>query len=328
MTPQNGPPKYRLVVSIINYKTAQMTIDCVASVLEDMKDLSVHVVVVDNKSGDDSTARIPAWIAEQGVEDDVTFVASEINGGFSAGHNIGMTTVSGEFYLVLNSDALLRKGFCATILAAAEASPKAGLIAPRLEWDDGEPQLSCFRLPSPASEIIRGAKTGPITSLLRHYDMPLNIDPDPANIGWASFACILLRGDMVQEIGLMDEGYFLYFEDTEYCMRAQRAGWTIAHVPQAHAVHFRGGSAPVKSLAKEHKRLPAYYYASRTRLFYQTYGWGGLLAANLGWSLGRLISLLRPLWGKSPVTPIAHEAQDTWINFTRPTGPSHKPNAS
>ena len=79
--------------------------------------------------------------------------------------------------------------------------------------------------------------------------------PDPAEIGWASFACILLRGEMVSAIGPMDEGYFLYFEDAEYCLRARRAGWRVAYVPEARVVHFRGGSGPVKALARARTEL-------------------------------------------------------------------------
>ena len=85
--------------------------------------------------------------------------------------------------------------------------------------------------------------------MLKRHDVPLAMPPAPGQIGWASFACILLRGAMVQAIGPMDDGYFLYFEDTEYCLRAARAGWQVAYVAQARCVHFRGGSGPVKAMA-------------------------------------------------------------------------------
>lgn len=319
----------RLVVSIINFRTAEMTQDCVRSVLADFdsaaEPLAAHVVVVDNASGDGSDQILSEWIAAEGLGDRVTLVLSTINTGFSGGHNQGIGARAADFYLVLNSDALLRPGFCRTILAAAEAEPRAGLFAPTIEYDDGTPQISLFRLPDPANEIIRGAQTRQITSLLAQHDMPMGSPPAPGPIGWASFACILLRRRMIDQIGVMDEGYFLYFEDTEYCLRAGRAGWAISYVPEARAVHFRGGSAPVKALAAERKRLPAYYYASRTRLFYQAYGRAGLLAANLGWYLGRGVAQLRRLAGKPVPTCNAAEMRDIWINFADPLGDSRAP---
>lgn len=328
--PDDTPPApFDLVVSIINFRTAQMTLTCVQSVLADLAacagTVSAHIVVVDNASGDGSAEEIAAWIDSQPADLPVTLVRSATNSGFSGGHNQGITAREARFYLVLNSDAILRPGFCQTILEAAENDPKAGLFAPRLEYDDGEQQISCFRIPTPASELIRGAATGPVTRMFKGYDVPLSMPPEPDQIGWASFACILLRDEMVRQIGLMDEGYFLYFEDTEYCLRARRAGWEIRHVPEAQAVHYRGGSAPVKSLARERKRLPAYYYASRTRLFYQAHGRVGLIAANLLWHLGRGIAAARRLVGKPVPRANAAEARDIWINVTTPLGKSHAP---
>jgi len=214
-----------LAVSIINYRTGEMTIAAAASVLDVLGDRQARVVIVDNASGDGSAEEIAAWIETAG-DDRLSLVRSATNSGFSGGHNQGMAAAPGAgFYLILNSDALLKPGFFETILAAAEANPRAGLIAARLEWDDGTPQQSCFRFAGPASELIRGAATGPVTKLLSRYVVALDLPPEPAAIEWASFACIMLRGEMVRAIGPMDEGYFLYFEDAEYALRARRAGW-------------------------------------------------------------------------------------------------------
>lgn len=324
---QSGADMDDLVISIINYKTAKLTIACIASVLEDLAtspDLRAHVVVVDNASGDGSAEAIAAWLADQ-PDAPVTLVRSPRNSGFSGGHNQGIGARKAAFYLVLNSDAVLTNGFCATMVAAARAAPQIGLFTPRIDYDDGGQQISCFRIPSPGSELIRAAATGPVTKLLKRYDMWLAMPPDPDAIGWASFAGILLRGDMVAQIGPMDEGYFLYFEDTEYCLRAARAGWGIAYVPQARFIHFRGGSAPVKALASARARLPKYYYASRTRLFYQAHGRIGLIIANLALYIGWTISGLRRLVGRQRGRPAAQEWRDIWTNIQSPLGDSYGP---
>lgn len=322
----------RLAVSIINYRTGAMTLKCAASVLEDFAELDAgrgaEIVIVDNFSNDGSAEEIAAWIAAQSPPVPVRLVLSSTNSGFSGGHNLGMSAVPADFYLILNSDALLRRGFCRALLAAAEIQPEAGLFAPRIEYEDGTQQTSCFRFPSVASELIRGAASGPVTRMFKRHEVAMQMPPAAGQIGWASFACILLRGAMVRSIGLMDEGYFLYFEDTEYCLRAARSGWSVAYVAEARAIHFRGGSGPVKAMAAAKRRLPAYYYASRTRFLYQAHGFFGLWAANLAWLFGRGLAQLRRLVAKPVPQASAAEARDIWINILSPLGDRRATDAS
>ncbi len=316
-----------IVVSIINYRTAALTMQCARSVLDDRGSLDVQIVIVDNASADDSVPELRAWIdtlpaAEQAA---MTFVESETNSGFSGGHNQGFAGAPGDFYLVLNSDAVLEPGFLATMLEAARAQPEYGFFAPRIGYDDGGTQDSCFRFPSPLSELERSARTGFVTRLLRGHMVSLGPAPDISQIEWASFACILLRGEMITNIGPMDEGYFLYFEDIEYCLRAHRKGWRIAYVPTASAIHFRGGSGPVKTLNAERAELPRYYYSSRTRFFYQAHGRFGLFAANLLWYLGRTIKHSTRLLGRDPGQMPLAEGRNIWVNAGDPLGPRYAP---
>ena len=315
-------------VSIINYRTGDLTIACVQSVLDAARDetaLDIRTIVVDNASGDGSPEQIASWIAEQDLGDRVELVLSPTNTGFAGGHNQGITACDSDFVLVLNSDAAVRPGAFSALMRAAETAPDAGFLAPRLEDPDGTAQVSCFRAHSPWSELSRAAVTGFVTRFLGRHEVALGTDPAPHDIEWMSFACILLRREMINAIGLMDDGYFLYFEDAEYALRGRRAGWGCAYVPEARVIHYRGGSGPVKALQKARKRLPRYYYCARSRFFHQQYGHAGLLAANLCWHLGRGIAQLRRLAGKSPVPMAEHEARDIWINFTNPLGPRGAP---
>ncbi|MEO9576788.1 MAG: glycosyltransferase family 2 protein [Tateyamaria sp.] len=316
---------HQLVVSIINYRTADMTLDCVRSVLEDIGELDVQVVIVDNCSEDGSEQKLTDWIAAQPDRTPVHLVSSNTNSGFSGGHNQGMAAMPATHYLLLNSDARVLPGCLSALLTEARTNPDAGLYAPQIEHEDGTIQGSCFRFHTPFSEFIRGANSGPVTKVLKRWNVPLGTDPDPRQIGWASFACIMLDERMVRDIGPMDEGYFLYFEDAEYCLRAHRAGWRVQHCPNARMIHFRGGSAPVKSLAKARARLPAYYYSSRTRFFFQAYGHLGLWAANLMWAAGRILALGRRLMGRHSDNAKASEGHDIWTNIFRPLGPSYAP---
>ena len=316
---------YKIAISIINYRTGPMTIECVRSVLDDIGDLDACVVVVDNASGDGSADLIADWIAAQPAGTPVSLVRSATNSGFSGGHNQGMAAVEADYYLILNSDALLRRGFLCRILATADATPRAGLIAPQIETEGGDIQVSCFRFHSPWSELIRGAGSGPVTRLLARHVVALPPPVDVTQIEWASFACILLRGRMVQDIGPMDEGYFLYFEDAEYCLRARRAGWQVIQEPGAVAVHFRGGSGPVKALERARRRLPPYFYASRTRFFRQGYGLPGPVLANVMWFSGRVLAQLRRFTGRDVSPAMEAEARDLWITVLSPPGPRRAP---
>lgn len=311
----------RIAVSIINYKTGDMTIAAVQSVLEDLGDLKADIIVVDNASGDGSDEQIAEWIA-RGGDPRVKLVRSETNTGFSGGHNQGMAAApDAEYYLLLNSDTLLRPGFFGRVLQAAEADPRLGIFAPRLEFEDGTPQESCFRYPKILSEFIRGAESGPITRVLRRYEVPLGLTPRAKDIQWVSFACVLLRAKMVRTIGTMDEGYFLYFEDAEYCLRALRAGWSIEFVREARVVHFRGGSGPAKALSEERKRMPGYFWRSRARFLRQACGPFGPFLGNVAWLAGRSLAHFRPLVGKSVPASNESEWRDIWTNILKPMGP-------
>ena len=313
-----------MIVSIINYRTADMTIACIESVLAHTGGLDLAVAVIDNRSDDGSAEAIEAWIARQPPGLPVRLVRSATNSGFSGGHNQGFATGPAESYLVLNSDALVRDGALPARLAALRSDPAVGLVAPRLEDPDGTPQRSCFRCPSPLSEVIRGAEISLVTRVLGRWDISLPQDPPPESIGWVSFACVLLRGSMVGTLGPMDEGYFMYCEDIDYCLSARRAGWRIRYLPKARVVHLRGGSAPVKQLAAARRRLPSYFYASRTRYFRRAFGPMGPAAANLGWSAGYVLRHLKLLAGTVP-TRIEREPADLWINFLDPLGDRRAP---
>lgn len=314
-----------VVVSIINFRTGDLTLQCVQSVLADMDGINGLIAVVDNLSEDGSAEQIEDWINSQPADTPVRLVRSATNSGFSGGHNQGFAAAEADYYLVLNSDAVLEPGFLKTMLATARAHPDCGFLAPIIHYDDGGIQNSCFRFHSPLSELVRAARAGPVTRLFKSHDIALGPDPDPDQIRWASFACILVNGAMIREIGPMDEGYFLYFEDVEYCLRGYRAGWGIRQERKARAVHFRGGSGPVKELYDARKRVPKYYYSSRTRFLYQAHGLGGVIAANLLWHLGRVIRHVYLFTGR-PVGKMARaEWLDIWTNVRRPLGPRFAP---
>lgn len=315
----------KLAIIIVNYKTPDLVIDCLESLKNDLMAMNVEVVVVDNHSADDSVARITSW-ADSKSPGLVNVISSEQNGGFSAGNNLGIKSIEAENYLLLNSDTLVREGALKVLLETIDRFDEVGAVSPRLEWPNAEPQESCFRFHSPIGEFIRTAKTGVLTKLLKNFEVARRVDDKPQHYDWVSFACILIRKEVFDDVGLLDDEFFMYFEDVDYCFRVKKAGWKILNIPSAHVVHLRGGTSPVKEKAKLRKRLPRYFYESRTRFFYKCYGHSGLFAANVMWSLGFCITMLRSLLSPSYQPDVAEKQwQDIWTNFFSPSRPYTHP---
>jgi len=312
------PGTPRVAIVIVNFRTPAMVIDCLVTLLPELKDLDGKVIVVDNCSADDSPEIIRSWIKLHDTNDQVHFIQSDRNSGFASGNNVGIKSIHADYYLLLNSDTLVRPGAIRILLETAAHYPEAGLFSPRLEWPDGTGQESCFRFQTPFSELIGASQTGLVERLLKKYIVAMPVQTQVAWPQWTSFACVLIKDEVFKQIGLLDEGYFMYFEDVEFCHRARNSGYKIVHIPDARVVHLRGGSSPVKEQTRLKKRVPKYFYESRTRYFYQSIGWSGLTSANLLWWFGRLISGTRQLMGRSDKAAIEGQWLDIWTNWFNP----------
>ncbi len=310
----------KIAAIIINYKTPGLTLDCLASLEAEIRDLAdSQAIVVDNSSGDDSVATLEKEIKSRRWGDWVAIVQSATNVGFSGGNNLGVAAARDrdafDGYLLTNSDTIVRRGALRLLCDALWSGPAIGLAGPRLEWPSGEIQASCFRAISPGSELAAAAKTG-VLSRIVGGDLPIPFDSTHGaraqTVEWISFACVLIRAQAFADIGPMDEGFFMYFEDVDYGLRANRAGWQIAYAPEACVAHLRGGRTPDEFERDERKRRPRFYYESRSRYLAKYYGRTGPLRANLCWTLGRGISWLRELAARKAPHTAAGEAGDIW----------------
>ncbi|MEJ1356472.1 MAG: glycosyltransferase family 2 protein [Candidatus Sedimenticola sp. (ex Thyasira tokunagai)] len=316
-----------LSIVIVNFRTPAFVMECLASLLPELNGMDARVVIVDNHSQDDSCEVIQRWMSEYDREKQVLLIQSTTNSGFSGGNNQGIKAQKANAYLLLNSDTLIRHGAIRILVETLHEYPSAGIFSPRLEWLDGTGQESCFRYHTPISELSHAAKAGVLDFLLSNFIVPFPVQSKVHYPEWTSFACVLIKDKVFQQIGLLDDGYFMYFEDVEFCRRARKAGWRIVHNPAARVVHLRGGSSPVKENMLQKKRLPLYYYESRTRFFYQAYGWTGLLAANLLWWIGRSLSKTRQLLGRLDKASIKRQWLDIWRNCTDPLRPYTHPDS-
>jgi GT2 family glycosyltransferase len=304
-----------LAVIVLNFRTAELTCGCLETLAGEIEP-GVEVVVVDNASDDGSAAAIERVVAARSWRW-ARVLRSPVNGGFAAGNNLGIRSVDARAYVLLNSDTLVRPGALRALRDALRTHPRAGVVGAGTLTSAGARDPSSFRFIVPATELLRAANTGPLTRLLARFHPGLPESGRAEEVDWVGFACVAIRRELIEEIGLLDEGYFMYFEDVDYCRRARQAGWTVLHWPEAKIVHLLGGTSGVTDEARRRRRAPRYYYEARARYFGKFHGRAGLWLANALWWAGRLVSLAREALGRAPVHR-EREALDIWIGAADP----------
>lgn len=299
-----------LLIVIVNYRTASLVIDCLRSLEPGLAGLpGARVVVTDNASGDDSVERLERAVDDSGWGDWVTIQPLPRNDGFAAGNNAAIAPAlesaePPEFILLLNPDTIVRAGAIGALLGFLEARPEVGLVGARLENPDGSPQVSAFRFPTVLSEVENGFRLGPLSRLLQPWIVARPIPTQARPADWVSGACLMVRRSVFERIGLLDEGYFMYFEEVDFCRRARQAGWPCWYVPEARVVHLVGQSSGFNDPRRPQRRRPAYWFAARRRYLQTHLGWVQTLLADLGWAIGyATYRTRRPLQRKPDTSP-------------------------
>jgi GT2 family glycosyltransferase len=294
-----------ILIVIVNYRTSDLAVECLRSLEAEAGDPSIaRVAVVDNRSDDGSAERLRAAIVRHGWSRWAEVIASERNGGFAAGNNLAiraelsrLPAEQAGFILLLNPDTVVRPGALRELLAFMKEHPEAGIAGSRIEDARGRPQGSARRFPSPLGELESAARLGPLSRLLRRHTVPMKESPQPMRCDWVSGAAMMIRRDVFSKIGLLDEGYFLYFEELDFCHRAARAGWQVWFVPGSRVVHHEGASTGIRN---RKRRRPGYWYESRRRFFIKLHGPLRWLLADCCWAAGRLIWTAQKLSGFVP----------------------------
>ncbi len=308
-------PSCRIGVVIVNYRTAELALRCVHSLAPSLDAVDARLVVVDNDSQDGSFETLSKCTSAPEFSGRLTVLAAGANGGFSAGNNIGIRSVEADWYLLLNADAAASANALEALAQAVQASDDVGIIAPRIVDLEGRRQVSHFRNHTLLSEFVDGVHTGVFTKLFPRAEIPILPEGATESADWVSFAAVLIRADAIRDVGPMDEEFFLYFEDCDYCRRIVDAGYTVAFAPHAEFRHDEGGSTGFGEKNRKAKRLPAYYYRARSHYFRKYYGPLGPLLGNLAWYAGRALAHARGLVGRPAPIVCENRAQDMWIGW-------------
>jgi GT2 family glycosyltransferase len=294
--PSSAASLMRVHVIILNYRTAGLTVDCLKSLAAEV---TAHpdwrVVVVDNASGDGSVQIIDQAIEENDWSAWARTLPLTRNLGFAGGNNAAIREALGEtsppdYMLLLNSDTIVRPGAIAILADHLQNNPRVGIAGSQLEDEHGERVSSARRSPGVLSELNDGARLGLLTRALDRWVVSMPLVQEPLRCDWVPGAAMMIRRAVFEQIGLLDEGYFLYYEELDFCDRARKSGWEIWHVPESRVMHLEGAAT---GIFKPKVRRPQYWYDSRRRYFLRQHGFVQLIAADAAWAIGRLSLLLR-----------------------------------
>ena len=277
-----------LSIIIVSWNVRELLEGCLRSIVGQSA-LTLQIIVVDGASSDGSAA----MVAEQFPE--VELVACQENVGFPRGNNLGLERANGRYILLLNPDTIVHGDALAQMESYLEENSQVGVVGPQLLNDDGSVQSSRRRFPTVNTAFFESTWLQPYApqALLDQYYVQDVADDETAVVDWVMGACLMTRQEVVAQVGGLDEAYFMYSEELDYCRRVHAAGWQVVYYPQAQVTHLSGKSseqavtyrhinfnqAKLRYFRKYHGRLAA----GILRIFLlASYGWQLTLEAIKG----------------------------------------------
>lgn len=285
----------KIAISTVNYKTAQLALNSCALIVEKFKQ-DCTIFIVDNDSKDGSASTIAKHIEKNNWSKQVKLIPLAMNGGFAYGSNAGIREalkLNCDYIMLLNPDTEVRQGAIEALANFLDSHPKAGIVGSQLENQTGGAENSAHYFHTPIGELLESARLGALTKLFSSYEVTPPRQEIAHQCDWVSGSSMMVRKKVFEDIGLLDEAYFLYFEEVDFFFRAQKSGWQTWYVPESKVMHIEGVSTGIKS----NKRRPTYWYESRRRFFIKHHGVTGLILADILWSIGRVSYLLRKSLG-------------------------------
>jgi GT2 family glycosyltransferase len=258
-------------IIIVNWNTRQLLLDCLGSLDAAIGDRSADIWVVDNASSDDSVAAVEAQFPQ------VRVMKNSQNLGFAAANNQAIRASDGRYVLLLNSDTIAHAGSIEKLVRFADGHPETGIVGSLLLNRDGSVQPSWAEFPTLWSELFG-------TNIRRRRPYGRSDGATVYEVDWVGGACMLVRRTAIEQVGQMDQRYFMYSEEVDWCFRVRRRGWRICYLPSARVTHLGGQSSRMVST-----RMRAELYRSKLRFFAKHYGAGQSRALGLLLQSGLLL---------------------------------------
>ncbi|MFH0793281.1 MAG: glycosyltransferase family 2 protein [bacterium] len=249
-----------LSIVVINLNGKSLLDACLASIKSSVHRISYEVLVVDNGSRDGSPAMVKAkhpW---------VRLLVNRVNVGFTRANNQGLSRAKGRYALILNNDTVIRPQAFDRAVEFMDRETNVGAMGLKLLNPDGSIQYSCRRFPSFKTALFNRysllTRLFPNNVWSREYLMSDFGHKELRDVDWVSGACLMVRREVMEKIGLLDERFFIYNEDVDWCMRIHQAGWRVVFFPDSEVVHFIGqdtNKIPFQSIYTRHRSMYLFY---------------------------------------------------------------------
>lgn len=284
----------KLLIVIVNYRCADLTLDCLRSLPAEMAHIpNGRVVVTDNNSGDDSIERLLKARETEEWGRFTEVMPLPVNGGFAYGNNAAIRPAMEsadppDYVLLLNPDTIVREGAIRILVEFMDNHPKAGIAGSRLEDPDNTPQCSAFHFPRIGTDFVMNTQWNPLYKAFPKCVIAPPIPDEDTQREWVAGASMIICPEVFQSAEYMDENYFMYYEEVDFCYAAHKAGWECWYVPESHVIHLVGKVSGVTDTTQR-KRRPLYWFESRQRYLLKNHGFVYAALSDLAWLAGYVI---------------------------------------
>lgn len=293
----------KLLGIIVNYRTAEMTLEAATAFVRSMDEVGdARLTIVDNDSKDGSFEALQEAVAKRRWAGRVEVVASGHNGGFGFGNNVAIrrnleSADRADYFYLLNSDAFPQPGAVRRLVEFLDDHRYVGIAGSYIEGPDKVPHHTAFRFPSLLGELEAGLALGVASRALADWIVALPLPERTQQVEWLAGASMMIRRQVLEKVGLFDETFFLYFEETDLCRRAMLAGYPTYYVRDSVVTHIGSVSTGMKDNTR---RMPKYWFDSRRHYFRKHHGARYLHGANLAWTAGHALWTVRKHLQRKP----------------------------